>query len=708
MRDLIRLASRMDFDGRPLLADLIDVAMIRRAGPEGAINFLRQGNVPEPILSFVFDESNGFPSKIRKWLSYKLRDVMREKGIEDPSRISRQIEDMKHELLRIRDWASDMLKHPGFDISRYHSIDEATASSDQWHEEFSLHMDDGDPGLYKYPDFEAIDLENGYRMVKINPDDPASDLDDEGNLMGHCVGGDDYERKVRSRESEIWSLRDERGYPHTTIELVSKSGNSHYSIEDFLNDVDPDLDEDEAYEEAYRLYEEQNLIDRGAIKYRVEQIQGKEDKPPIDKYRPYLRSWLEMKKKSGDVEVSDEDLLSVTPSIRLIEMVDRNPSLLNDVIDHVDNGMRSQLARVMISNALRENLDPDTLSGILLIQGVQNDPQFPLLAHLIKRKVEDARPGEFGRNGFTTLMKGLSPSEGQEFLNTMMTSESPKERIFGIGEMMHRRTPDGSYFAETPEGGRVIASILKGEMDSDVISSILGFYRHNYYNEERGLPQPRIPRDVVILLPTIISRTEREIRDTPVKKEIGYHVPLAQAAALEIAVIAAPHIIPGLVSMMSGESHSGDLPNQLENVLRILRKNDPELFLQTIRAMRPEMIQNIKTLPTKTFGSPWDYHRGWMAKDIAAIESGDPLADEIPPRGNVSSIYKRIEDRWDPENAISRDDIPEEDEDVRQMMAEVTRRMLRLSSSIDLKGHHVISDMIDALMRREDIVHQEI
>jgi hypothetical protein len=707
MRHLIGLASNLDLRGRHATSDLIDMAMFRRAGTEGAINFLRQGKVPEPILSFVFDETNGIPNKIRKWLSYKLRDKMRNDGLSEPAQIDSELEAMKHDIIRIRDWTSDMLHHPGFDISHYHNIDEARASSDQWHEELTLHMDDGDPGLYMYPEHNAIDLGRGYRMVQINPQDPGMDLDNEGSLMGHCVGGDDYENKVRSGQSEIWSLRDERGYPHTTVELVD-SGEDKYDVEDFLMDVDEDLDEAEAYEQAWMMYNDQGDRDR---KYKIEQIQGKEDKPPIDKYRPFLQTWLKIQNNSKHIDVTEEDLLSVTPSIQLIEMVRKDPTILSKAEDHIDPGMKLELASIMIDRALQERLDPNTLTDVVFIDGVEKEPRFPALAEQVRERIVSGEPGWEKAGIFGTLMNGLSASKRDDFAMDMMSSPLPHWRISAVSELFFRLMPGGNNFGDTPEGGRFMANFLKTEMEPRVISAVLSPYRHNYYLEEKGEPQSPIPHDIVMLLPTMVARSEGRIRGGDFKDQ-DYDIPNVQAAALDIASRAAPHIIPNLVSMISGKTTSGDLPCQMINALKILRKNDRELYLQTMRSIQPSVRRQMMNekppagRPSSYTGSE-TFHRHWMPDDLSALQEGRPLAPMEPAKLPLARrIYQEVDDRWPVEQMLPRDIVPEENDEVRRMrmQASFVPRMLRLSSRMDARGKHRISDRIDmAMFRRADL-----
>ena len=111
--------------------------------------------------------------------------------------------------------------------------------SEEWHEQFKGKEDDAGP--YKTKDV-VYDFENGFTIVKVPPED----LGTEGDNMGHCVGG--YCDSVASGGVIIYSLRNPRNMPHATIE-VDKRG-------------------------------------------RVDQIKGKQNEPPVPKYRPMIKQWL--------------------------------------------------------------------------------------------------------------------------------------------------------------------------------------------------------------------------------------------------------------------------------------------------------------------------------------------------------------------------------------------------------------------------------
>ena len=111
--------------------------------------------------------------------------------------------------------------------------------SEEWHEQFKGNEDNAGP--YETKDV-VYDFGNGFTIVKVPPED----LGTEGDNMGHCVGG--YCDSVASGGVIIYSLRNPRNMPHATIE-VDKRG-------------------------------------------RVDQIKGKENKPPVPKYRPMIKQWL--------------------------------------------------------------------------------------------------------------------------------------------------------------------------------------------------------------------------------------------------------------------------------------------------------------------------------------------------------------------------------------------------------------------------------
>lgn len=93
----------------------------------------------------------------------------------------------------------------------------------------------------------------------------ADALKHETDTMGHCVGG--YCEIVRNGESRIFSLRDPNGMSHVTIEV---------------QDYNP------------RAYGESSVPEKPT--WYIYQIKGKQNKPPIDKYIPYIQDFIKSNK----------------------------------------------------------------------------------------------------------------------------------------------------------------------------------------------------------------------------------------------------------------------------------------------------------------------------------------------------------------------------------------------------------------------------
>ena len=122
----------------------------------------------------------------------------------------------------------------------------------------------------------------------------------EGDTMGHCVGG--YSDEVANGESNIYSLRNKKtGEPHVTVET------KHSPIQTW-----GDITHVYGAEKAKKLYEGmhldapvkqhnedfQNLVNQLPIKEisSIEQIKGKGNKKPVDRYLPYVQDFV----KSGN------------------------------------------------------------------------------------------------------------------------------------------------------------------------------------------------------------------------------------------------------------------------------------------------------------------------------------------------------------------------------------------------------------------------
>jgi len=132
---------------------------------------------------------------------------------------------------------------------------EAVKNSAEWHKSFVKEVP---MGKYETKDV-VMEFDNGWSMVKVPTE---HDLDVEGEFMGHCVGGDDYARKVSKGKCTIYSLRDPKNEPHVTIE-----------VDETRKDYRPGRG--------------------GKPKEReVIQVQGKQNEAPVEKYHGMLEKFF--------------------------------------------------------------------------------------------------------------------------------------------------------------------------------------------------------------------------------------------------------------------------------------------------------------------------------------------------------------------------------------------------------------------------------
>ena len=128
----------------------------------------------------------------------------------------------------------------------------------------------------------------------------------EGDTMGHCVGG--YCDDVVSGESRIYSLRDKKGQPHTTIEVALERsyGSDHLNAqrpmaesEAIAAGLDPESSAFSSYVNA-----KMDELAKSNLPLRIVQIKGKQNKAPNPEYLPYVQDFVRSGKWSdvGDLQ----------------------------------------------------------------------------------------------------------------------------------------------------------------------------------------------------------------------------------------------------------------------------------------------------------------------------------------------------------------------------------------------------------------------
>ena len=102
----------------------------------------------------------------------------------------------------------------------------------------------------------------------------AGRLAEEGNIMGHCVGG--YCEGVASGESRIFSLRDPKGGSHVTVEVEPRA-------ENIRRNAGPN---------EYFRARAATRGDLDSIPDNINQIKGKQNRAPEAKYLPYVQDFV--------------------------------------------------------------------------------------------------------------------------------------------------------------------------------------------------------------------------------------------------------------------------------------------------------------------------------------------------------------------------------------------------------------------------------
>jgi len=109
---------------------------------------------------------------------------------------------------------------------------------------------------HKYRTHEMVWSNDEYEMVRL---ETAGDCKAEGEKMGHCVGS--YAQKLGRDGFELYSLRDKKNQPHVTIQVTK---------------IDSPV----------------VLYKKGEVSYSVNQLYGKSNKLPKEKYQKVVLDWM--------------------------------------------------------------------------------------------------------------------------------------------------------------------------------------------------------------------------------------------------------------------------------------------------------------------------------------------------------------------------------------------------------------------------------
>jgi hypothetical protein len=131
---------------------------------------------------------------------------------------------------------------------------------------------------------------SGYKWVNVGP----AGLEAEGKMMGHCVGS--YCEDVKSRGTQILSLRDENNQPHVTVEVRPGQVDTYDWFHQQPNEVQNRIHADVQGHIPSRA--DINAAVRRSPEYQqavaeappdIMQIKGKQNAAPVEKYLPYVQ-----------------------------------------------------------------------------------------------------------------------------------------------------------------------------------------------------------------------------------------------------------------------------------------------------------------------------------------------------------------------------------------------------------------------------------
>ena len=225
----------------------------------------------------------------------------------------------------------------------------------------------------------VYEFHNGWTIQKLETPEA---LQFEGDEMGHCVGG--YAHQVESGRTSIYSLRDEKGMPHVTMEIENPVGYksvSHKPIGEFekedLEQHMPDLqnrhkvmphfeNEEQAmlYRNQYQHHPEETrrqwpdyLHEHGyptpenpddmddmrdfegvplKKEFGVVQVQGKGNKTPKPEYQRMMREFLDQLRSKG-IEFNRSDNWYGNWDDEYGDDSDRDPSSYRELEDWWEN-----------------------------------------------------------------------------------------------------------------------------------------------------------------------------------------------------------------------------------------------------------------------------------------------------------------------------------------------------------------------------------
>jgi hypothetical protein len=253
--------------------------------------------------------------------------------------------------------------------------------------------------VYVAVDAKGEPIKNSYTKetaLGLTPEEAwlAGRMAEEGNIMGHCVGG--YCPTIISGESRIFSLRDAKGQSHVTVE------------------VEP------GFEGLARKSRQQSGLN---VEPNISQIKGKQNRAPEARYLPYVQDFVKSGKwgEVGDLEntglvrtKAPSDLTGLKPGFYTKEEISaaaqarRGPSAQQGFIDQK---LVVGLGAIGLGGLIGSYLAEDDPAGGALLGALAGGAL--MLPGVRRRLKQAADAADYGIGNISTRIRNISPALAQ-------------------------------------------------------------------------------------------------------------------------------------------------------------------------------------------------------------------------------------------------------------------------------------------------------
>jgi len=339
----------------------------------------------------------------------------------------------------------------------------------------AIQQQEGLPVVKEYPE--------GYKWLELHNKTDAKKTEEalsyEGKTMGHCVGS--YCPEVLEGKTQIFSLRDSKGEPHVTIEVVPK----YIDPRDwFFNQSDDVVDQIKKETSKQPTQQEMADVIRRHPKYQedvanapknIVQIKGKGNQAPKEDYLPFVQDFVTSGNWSKINDVRNAGLRRYTDVFndaeqRMIEAlnlpVPDHHWLTGDQIQTLHNAIVPKGKRLKYDaygNIKGEGFakgglvsDTDTIKARLTEQGMPEDKAF-MQALKLANEVQMAKGGLAGLKNLPAAARAAKSKYAEEAAAAGRAAPRSKQEIESIAQRIAEQAQPGFVrpdpaFSVNPEG----------------------------------------------------------------------------------------------------------------------------------------------------------------------------------------------------------------------------------------------------------------